>query len=185
MRNPRDYISYSQLVSYESGRYYDEYILGNRRKSIEMDFGKKIADGLKNGSKDKDVEFVLMWTPPVRKREEEIVEIIDGIKIKAYLDGREKNNIYEYKTGRVPWTQLKVDNSDQLTVYSMLYWNRHRKHPKNTLIWIPTKKDGNKVMLTGDIPITFHTKRTIADYGPMIKRLKLASMGIKKLYNQI
>ncbi len=186
MKNSRNYISYSQLVSYEAGRYYEEYILGNRRESKEMTFGKKIADGLKSGSKDKDVEFVRMWTPKVDKREKKLLEVIEGIRIMAELDGWCKvKAIYEYKTGKVKWTQARADNSDQLTIYSMLAWYRYHIYPRLILIWIPTKNDGKKIALTGELPRSFITKRTLTDYGMMLKRLKKAQVGINKLYSNI
>jgi hypothetical protein len=185
MENKRDYISYSQLVSFESGRYYEEYILGNRRESIEMDFGKKIADGLESGSNDKDVEFLRMWIPEVKEREKELRETIEEVPIMAKVDGFNPGEIYEYKTGKVKWTQGRADKSDQLTIYSMLVWNKYHIHPKLTLIWIPTMNDGEDIVLTGELPKSFSTTRSVGDYAMILKRLKSAWNGINKMYKEI
>lgn len=186
MKNPRDYISYSQLVSYESGRYYNEYILGNKRESVEMDFGQKISNGLENGSDDKDVEFLRMWIPEVDEREKEIVAEIEGLKVKVKLDGWRKSiEVDEYKTGKTKWTQAKADKSDQLTIYSLVVWKKYGKSPKLTLIWVPTMNNGEDIEITGELPKSFETKRTLADYGQILKRLKVAKKGIDNLYKNI
>jgi hypothetical protein len=186
MKNPKDYISYSQLVSYEKGRYYEEYILGNNWESVEMNFGKKISDGLESGSDDKDVEFLRMWIPDVDEREKEIIVEIEGVKIKIKLDGWRKSiEIDEYKTGKTKWTQSRADKSDQLTIYSLVCWKKYGKIPKLKLIWIPTMNNGEDIEITGELPKSFETTRTLADYGQIIKRLKVAKKGIDKLYKEI
>uniref|UniRef100_A0A6H1ZFR8 PD-(D/E)XK endonuclease-like domain-containing protein n=3 Tax=viral metagenome TaxID=1070528 RepID=A0A6H1ZFR8_9ZZZZ len=186
-KNPKNYISYSQLISWEKGKYYEEYILGVRRESVEMDFGKKIADGLESGSNEKDVEFFRMWIPEVAEREKEITETIEGLPIKIKMDGFDEKplKVSEYKTGKTPWTQGKVDKADQLTIYSMVVWHKYKKYPELTLIWVPTKNDGEDIALTGELPKSFQTTRSVGDYGAILKRLKTAWVGINKLYKEI
>lgn len=185
MENSRDYLSYSQLLSWERGTYYNDYIIGTKRESCEMDFGKKIADGLENNSSEKDVEFFRMWIPEAKEREKEINITIEGINIKVKIDGFNPGEIYEYKTGKTKWTQGKADKTDQLTIYSMIYWYKFKEYARLFLIWIPTQNNGEEIELTGELPKTFETKRTIADYGAILKRFKEAKKGIDKLYASI
>ena len=67
----------------------------------------------------------------------------------------------------------------------MIIWKKFNEYPRLRLIWIPTKNNGEEIILTGELPKVFETKRTIAQYAPMLKRLKIAFKGINKLYKSI
>lgn len=188
MDNPRQYISYSQLISWEKRKYYEEYILGNRRESKETLYGKRIAEGLHNGSKDEDIDFCRMWLPEPKEREKEITADIEGLKVKVVLDGFTKSPLIidEYKTGKVPWTSSRALNSDQMTIYDLVVWYLFKKEPLRRIFWIPTKDVGdNGIIITGEIPQSFTTTRGFADRAKMLSRLKIAQAGINKLYKNL
>lgn len=66
----------------------------------------------------------------------------------AYLDGYDSiNNVFgEYKTGKHPWTQAKVQKHDQLTLYATMLKALTGKIPEYCdLFWIETQEGGVEV----------------------------------------
>jgi len=180
----RDYISYSQMVSFEKGKYYEEYLLGRKFTNAEMRYGRKIADGLiDKKNKEWDIEFLRTWLPEPDEREKEILIAVDSVPVLVKMDGFTKKGLIidEYKTGKSAWTQKKVDASDQITIYSMVVWKKYKKNLKIRFHWIPTHDIDGKVVITGEMPKTFATQRSIKDYMLMFSRLKQAYLGIKEL----
>jgi hypothetical protein len=93
--------------------------------------------------------------------------------------------LYEIKTGAGPWTQKKVDESDQLTFYATGIYVETHKIPACELIWAPTKKvrgeDGvERPELTGEIK-RFPSIRRMSHVLNMMVRIKKAWDGIGKL----
>ena len=205
MMIPRIEFSYSAWQLWKSSRkekdlkknkFYLSYIKGQHFTNIEMEFGKKIADGLeKKTTKDKDVEFCRTFLPKPKKREKELRTIIEGIPLICKLDGDSPNIIDEFKTGhldpkgKTPWSQKKVDNWDQLTMYMMVKWRLTGKNPKGRLTWIPTKKEvknGKCTMhVTGEIPKTWMTERSIKDYLVLFGELKKSYQEIQEFFKNI
>jgi len=188
MKRPKNHISWSQLVEWEKGpEAYERYISGGFQ-NIEMDFGDKIHKGLKEGSQDDDVRFVRLWTPEPGEREVELeIEIEPGVKVKAGIDGltlkEDSAQVDEYKTGKTPWTQKKVDNHGQITIYDLLIYIKHGIIPTNTLWWIPTEDDefGN-IRKANGIPKAFETTRSLYDIMAMKRRLVKAYKEIGLYY---
>jgi hypothetical protein len=173
------------MTTWERGEraFYDRYFLGKIMQSKEMDFGKKIASGLEaEETKDKEVEFCRMWLPTAKKQEKEfeIIVKIEEIPLLVKMDrfAEEEKLIEEYKTGKVKWTQRKADEHGQITIYDMAVHKKYGFIPDNNLHWIPTKEEGEKIVLTGDLPQCFKTKRTLADFASMYGRMKRAWKGI-------
>jgi hypothetical protein len=190
MKRPKDYISWSQLVAWEKGaEAYEKYVSqhpDDQIKNRETLFGKKIADGLRDGVDDPDVNFCRTWLPVPGEREKEFfIEIAKGVKLKCGLDGLSYSNkgwhVDEYKTGhetstgKDPWNQKMVDNHGQLDVYDLVIWKLHGIIPTNTLWWIPTIVDENEeIHVAGKMPKAFETKRTLYQIMAIKRRLEKA-----------
>ena len=197
MKRPKNHISWSQLLEWEKGPEASEKYISGGFQNIEMDFGDKIHKGLKNGVDDPDVNFVRVWIPEPGEREVEMeIEIAMGVKLKIGIDGlsfingkgimpefSESIHIDEYKTGKTPWTQKKVDNHGQITVYDLGIYIKHGIIPNNTLWWIPTEEDefGNIKKANG-IPKAFETTRSLYDIMAMKRRLVKAHKEIGLYY---
>jgi len=125
-----------------------------------MVFGKLTADMLEN--RDESLAHIRQYATP----EQQIQVEIEGVPIFGFIDSfdPETNSILEYKTGRSPWTQKKVDKHLQLDIYSlcveeifgsvndecMLIWMQTEKidEPKVGLI---THEDSHGIRLTGEV----------------------------------
>lgn len=75
--------------------------------------------------------------------------IKDGkeVELLGYLDGYDKNHIYEWKTGS-PWNQQKVDEATQLTMYALIHFRNTGKIPKLTLVHFDVKKGKRTIWKT-------------------------------------
>lgn len=204
----RDYLSWSQLLCWEKTEiqlknyydptqtdYYKRYFLGEYFTNKEMEFGRKIADGLeKRKTKDFAVEWCRTWLPKPDRREVKMTATIEGIKLLGQLDGltyhlKTPIMVDEYKTckveggrhiaGKGEWTQKKADEHGQLTMYDMMIWTKTKKIPANRLSMIPTiETEDGQIQLTGEPPRIFLTTRTEKDFAILFKRLEKARKGI-------
>lgn len=186
----RNHISWSQLNAWERGEehFYRVYILGESFENKEMAFGKKIAEGLEGKIVCPEAEFCKVYLPDLPQKEHKIEIDFEDIPILVKMDRFDKKKliINEHKTGRNKWTQKKVDEHGQLTMYAMAVWKKYGKLPEISLFWIPTSlSDKGEVVLTGEIPYEFKTQRSIKDFAKMYKRLKDAWQGINKFYGKL
>lgn len=186
----RNHISWSQLLAWEKGEdnFYRTYILGQSFENKEMVFGKMIAEGLEGKIKCDEAEFCKVYLPQMPNKEHLIRIDFDDVPLLVIMDAFDDKKLIidEYKTGRTAWTQRKVDNHGQLTIYAMAVWKKYGKIPNLRLFWIPTDvNDNNEVVLTGEIPYEFKTQRSISDFAVMYKRLSDAWKGINKFYDKL
>lgn len=186
----REHISWSQLNTWEKGEeyFYKVYIAGEKFENKEMAFGSKIAESLEGKISCEEGRFCKTYLPKMPKKEYEIRIDFEDVPILVKMDAfhDKKLIVDEYKTGRNPWTQKKVDNHGQLTMYAMAVWKKYGKIPDLRLFWIPTGlNDNNEVILTGEIPYEFKTERSFKDFAVMYKRLKNAWQGINKFYDKL
>lgn len=190
---PRNYLSWSQMLCWEKGEdaYYQQYVLGRRIETREMSFGKMIASGLeKEKTKDFVVEFCRSFLPKPDKREHEILVNFEDVPLLVKMDGFSQDKtqvmIDEYKTGKVKWTQKRVDEHGQLTMYAMAVWKDIGIMPNLRLFWIPTRQNSEGfIEITGQPPVEFITERTIKDYMLMYARAKKAWEGINQFCQNI
>lgn len=183
----RNHLSWSQMQIWEKGEqeYYDCYILGERHDNKYTRFGKRIHSGLEQGkTNDPEVEFCRIYVPTPAKREALIKVTMESIPLLMKADGvtrGKKPIIDEFKTGKNAWTQKQADSHGQLTFYDMIFWQKYGIIPGNRLTWIPTVEDekGN-INVSGEIPITFETERTLTDIAKMFTRAKKAWDGIQE-----
>lgn len=90
------------------------------------------------------------------------------VPLLARMDSRRENfrGFKEYKTGKDPWTQAKVDKDPQVTFYATYCYIVTGEIPDDMeLVWVPTENDPDdpkKVRVTGEM-IVFKTTRSKAD----------------------
>lgn len=172
-------LSSSQVLSYlkDPEEFYATYFLGNRRNTPAMQFGRIFSAAYADRNLDYaphlrecgNGEKVIRWFAealakfPVIKGslpEFPMIGTIGEWSIRATLDDFKYSMglIIENKTGKVPWTQERVDSSPQLTIQWWAYFNKHAKHPKQFLLnWWNTK-------ITSSVQIkSFKVKRTMEE----------------------
>lgn len=137
---PKPYLSYSAISSFLSypadfrARYYE-----NKPMIVtpELAFGKRIGELLENN--DESMKHVLRYDTA----EQELKFEVDGIPILGYIDtfDTKLNKIGEYKTGKTPWTQGRVDKHLQLDIYSLGVETIFGEvDDECVLVWLETQK---------------------------------------------
>lgn len=165
---PKPHLSWSQMSCWMSNpaRYRREYFENADKLDTKyLQYGKGIAEMIEKGlHKDLLPDLMVYDTPEFEIRTE-----IQGVPILSYLDSYDSvNNVfYEMKTGKIPWTQAKVQKHDQLTFYATALFHSTGKMPAYCdLQWIETKegktervdfwRDGDTIInATGRI-VSFH-----------------------------
>lgn len=115
---PKKYLSYSAIDTFLKRpaefrkRYYENAPMV---VTPELSFGKMIADRLEN--RHESVAHIKQYPKP----EQQIKVNIGGVPIFGFIDSYdpETRSFLEYKTGRKPWTQTRVDKHLQLDIYSL------------------------------------------------------------------
>ena len=169
---PKKYLSYSAISTWLQSpstyrkRYYEDSPMVF---TPELAFGKKIADLLE--TKDESVAHIKQYLKPEQKINCEI----EGVPIFGFIDSfdPETNSFYEFKTGRVAWTQKRVDKHLQLDIYSLCIENIFGSvNDECELIWMETEKneekttglitheESHRIVLTG---VVKEFKRTITE----------------------
>lgn len=162
---PKKYLSYSQMRLWldDKEKYRSRYYRGvDERKTKELFFGSEIAKGLEDGT---------MEIPGLVKyavSEEQVKMPVDGVPFFAYVDSFDPQRLKfrEYKTGKWPWTQEKVNNHMQLDIYSLLLSLKYGSVDDEChLDWIVTKNklkftefdgiqlkaESNEIEMTGEV----------------------------------
>ncbi len=188
LRSLKEHISYSQFALWKRNPelYKRIYFYGDSQyESEELLFGRKMAEGLENGSDDIEVETARLWLPDYPKREYELEAEIGGLKLKAKFDlfDPRKKGIGEVKTGK-KWTQGMVDNNEQLKFYDLVFWANYKELAKLNLYWLPTKKENGVVSLAGPVK-TFGAKHTLSDLLLFFGEIKKVRKEIIKAYKQL
>lgn len=200
---PRGYISQTQKRLWKSSpdRYIRQYFYGEEMRFPEsvqraLDLGKKVADAKENKKKGKKwmtedmvVDALVTLLPEYEIIENEVIADVttkDGtFKVLGKMDTSTKSilKIGEYKTGRVAWTQGKVDKDPQILFYMMLGWLKTGKIAKEVhLHWAPTEySESGELRLTGDI-VTFKTTRTLLQIMEEVNDTKKVALEIHTEY---
>jgi hypothetical protein len=171
MLKNKDYLSWSQYTMFHGSRrsYWKSYGLdGGGFDSIHLKKGKQFAEFLAHGllqemvMTESDISMLsILNTPKLEMMETKLELVHEGHKFLSFIDSSQLDGseFYEYKTGKHPWTQQKVDDHKQLLFYATMMWLESGKKviPTSTLYWIETKDvldDDNKitdVVYTGQI----------------------------------
>jgi hypothetical protein len=182
-------MSYSQFSTWEysdakkNGKeeWYKKYIKNIQPPSSpELKFGKIFADSIEAG---KPLAPVTILSKVEHKFE---IMIAGNIKLVGYADTVNKETlkeIGEFKTGAAAWTQEKVDEHRQITLYALFNFITNKvkaEKCKFFLEWVPTKKveqtngdfsgDDYRIEFVQPIKVhRFNTKRTTHDLVDCIK----------------
>lgn len=120
---PRPYISYSAATLWYSNKsafrtkYYTPGI-GEGISSPQMDFGKELADMIKDDPENPIVAHI----PKYEIRDVGFTVSISDVPVLMFPDTLSIIDIpkfREYKSGMEPWDQKRVDNHMQLKLYSL------------------------------------------------------------------
>lgn len=167
-------LSWSAISSfeYDKEQFYDKYRLGNKSPDTkESLFGKLIGEQLAS-----DPTFL----PQVPRRPlfEHILRAdIAGLPIIGVLDSYEEMvGFDEYKTGKKPWTQERVDDHGQVTMYFLLLYLTEQLTPDElevALHWLPTQDNGDfTIGLIDEKDVksfpTTRTMRQLLEFGTFI-----------------
>jgi hypothetical protein len=147
---PNGYLSYSaiQLWIKNKNKYIEQYFLGGDSLDTKyLRFGKQHAE---DSSREEDIGITTEYEIRVK---------ILGVPILGFLDKYDYvNNIFiEEKTGKVPWTQTKVQKHDQLPFYATYLKHKIGKMPEKCILrWKETRDCkngglGNDIEYTGKV----------------------------------
>ena len=160
---PKPYLSYSAMNLWltNKDRYRKQYYEKvSSPSSPELRFGKRIADLLEN--KDKSLDHIQQYPVP----EQPLNVTIDGVPVLGFIDSFDptKQRFLEFKTGKQPWTQKRVDNHKQLDLYSLCIQEIYGSVTDLChLIWMQTEnvdvksvglithEDSHSIQLTGEV----------------------------------
>lgn len=135
---PKRHLSWSQMQIWETNkdRYRREYFeKGRKLDTRELRFGRGIAEMIEKGLHKE----LLPNLPIYPRHEHEIRAFVLGVPILSYLDGDGDDDFGEYKTGKIAWTQAKVQKHEQLAFYAVAKKAECGRMPKRcTLHWIET-----------------------------------------------
>lgn len=175
-------------------RFRREYFEdGHKLDTKYLRFGKGIAKIIEEGKHKELLPDLVVYEKP----EFEIRVEVMGVPMLAYLDGYDPtNNVFlEYKTGKHPWTQAKVQKHDQLTLYATLLKALTGKMPEYCdLYWIETKDGGveledfwrtneNEINVTGRV-IPFHREFDEREVDRMEFVIQKAAEEISEAYQE-
>lgn len=165
---PKPHLSWSSINCWMTNpeRFRKEYFENSEKLDTKyLRFGKGVAKLIEEGKHKELLPDLMVYDTP----EFEVRCEIFGVPMLAFVDSYDsKNNVFlEYKTGKHPWDQRKVQKHDQLTLYATMLKHLTGKMPEYCdLIWIETQ-DGpvqvedfwrtneKDINITGKI-VTFH-----------------------------
>ena len=124
MRSPAEY----RKIYYTGIKFQD---------TPELQFGKNVATLLEHA--DESMKHIKQYSHPEYK----LNVTIDGVPIFGFIDSFDPETLsyLEYKTGKQPWTQARVDKHFQLDLYSVCIEELFGDvHDECELIWMETRK---------------------------------------------
>ena len=142
---PKPYLSYSAMNDfyYNRQRFQDKYYRGIEGPvTPELVFGKRIGELLEHG--DESLAHISHGDVAEKMLKFEV----DGIPVLGYIDSfrTEDSFIFEFKTGKTPWTQGRVNKHFQLDVYSLgVEILEGEVNDECMLVWLETEKVEKKL----------------------------------------
>jgi len=159
---PKKYLSPSQMEMWEKSpdRYKAEYFERGRKLMTKyLEFGSKIHKMIEDGEYKETLPGLKVYD----QRELEIRTEINGVPVFFIIDGYDNDHTFgDYKTGKRPWTQAKVQKHNQFLFYATglrvvngvmpryceTHWIETKEDPvKEHSFW----KNDKKVELTGRV----------------------------------
>lgn len=193
---PKPHLSWSafDLWNKNPDRFRREYFEAGRRLDTKfLQFGKGIAKSIEDGSYKEALPELIVY-PAV---EYKINVEIRGVPLLSFVDSYDPgtHTFREYKTGKHPWDQSKVQKHGQLLFYAMalraltgempaycdLDWiETTEKQGENDDFWAKVDK---KLSLTGKI-VSFHRIFDIREIERMEDEIERAAMQISEAYQK-
>lgn len=144
---PKGYLSWSAIDCWMRSpeRFRREYFENGKKLDTKyLRFGSGIAQLIEENKHKELLPDLIVYSQPEFKIECEVAGVPMVGKIDTY--DPEKNVFREYKTGKNPWDQRKVQKHDQLVVYATLLKCVTGKMPEYCdLDWIETRDGGLEV----------------------------------------
>lgn len=156
----RDYISWSQfdLFNKSPREYWKRYAL-NEDRSANKYFSKgdefaKTVDG--EETSDEILKAIMHIVPKFSQMEHKVEVVLkNGEKMLSILDSCDalETQFYEYKTGKIPWNQVRAEKHEQLLFYALALYIKGNKQviPACQLVWIETEEIDGRLEYTGNI----------------------------------
>ncbi len=120
-------------------RFRREYFENSGKLDTKyLRFGKGIAELIETGRHTEILPDLPVYPNPEYEMRCEVM----GVPMLGFIDSYDPaNNVFlEYKTGKHPWTQAKVQKHDQLTLYAAMLKVMTGKVPEYCdLVWIETR----------------------------------------------
>ncbi len=144
---PKPHLSWSSMNCWMSNkeRFRREYFENSDKLDTKyLRFGKGIAELIEKGKHKELLPDLVIYEKPEFEMRVEVM----GVPLLGFLDGyNPSENIFgEYKTGKHPWDQSRVQKHDQLTLYATMLKQLTGKMPEYCeLHWIETKEGGKEV----------------------------------------
>ncbi len=144
---PKGYLSWSAINCWMSSpeRFRREYFENGKKLDTKyLRFGKGIAELIESGKHKEFLPELPVYSHPEYRLQCDVM----GVPILGFIDSYDPvNNVFlEYKTGKHPWDQKKVQKHDQLTLYAAMLKVITGKMPEYCdLVWIETKEGGKQV----------------------------------------
>jgi len=187
MKTNREYFSWSQYSLWKSSKkeFYKRYVLGEKSKpNVYFDKGSELGNYLETGdipftSQDGMLEQVGNLIPKLDIMEDKLEVQYEHLNLLAFVDSGalDGTEFLEYKTGKIPWTQDKVDTHEQLDFYALCYYLRSGQEviPTCRLYWIETEETDDGLRYTGYVEKferSFTEEDMIHMLGNILKALK-------------
>lgn len=191
---PKPYLSWSSMNCWMSNkeRFRREYFEhGEKLDTKYLRFGKGIAKMIEEGKHKTLLPDLIVYDSP----EFEIKTEVMGVPILSYLDSYDSvNNVFrEYKTGKHPWDQAKVQKHDQLTFYATALKYSTGEMPEYCdLDWIETKdgvmevsdfwRESDKIIGTTGRIVSFHREFDSREIERMEELIRRCAEQISEAY---
>lgn len=184
MKTNRDYFSWSQYQTWHKSKkeFYKKYGIGEKSLSNKyFDKGKEFGHYMETGEIPHTVqnpemlELIGSKVDVLEIMERELRVNIADYELLSYLDTSMEDctEFFEYKTGKEPWTQERVDEWEQLNFYAMCCYiaNGEKVIPNCKLYWIETDElDDGTIVYTGHVE-EFERKFDIVDMTDMLAKI--------------
>ena len=144
---PKKHLSWSSINCWMTNpeRFRREYFENSEKLDTKyLRFGKGIAELIEKGLHKELLPDLPVYSNPEYKLQCDVM----GVPVLGFIDSYEpaENVFLEYKTGKNPWTQAKVQKHDQLTLYATMLKVLTGKMPAYCdLVWIETKEGSIEV----------------------------------------
>lgn len=194
---PRGYLSWSALDLWEKNpeRFKREYFEQQSKLDTKyLRFGKGFAKSIEDGSVKQTLPELIVY----KEIEYQIKDVkINEVPILSFIDSYDPDEhvFREYKTGKNPWNQVKVQKHGQLVFYAVGLKAKHGNMPAYCdLDWIETKEQAvdvtdfwstvdKKLSLTGKIT-SFRRYFDMRELERMEERIERVAKEISKAYHE-